>query len=100
MINVSDILYIMGKKNRTIICTINETLETNCTLKYWIQELGKKDFFQVHKSYIVSLRHIKEFDMDCVRLHGSKMSVPVSRRNVSSIKKAFFEYVRTNAKYF
>lgn len=99
LINVSDILYIEVQKNKTLIYTIYEVLETNYTLKYWVRELGTKDFFQVHKSYIVSLRNIKEFDVDCVRLHGTEASVPVSRRNVSSVKKVFFDYVRANAKY-
>lgn len=99
LINISDILYIEVQKNKTLIHTIHEVLETNYTLKYWIRELGTKDFFQVHKSYMVSLRNIKELDVDCVRLHGLEVSVPVSRRNVSSVKKAFFDYVRRNAKY-
>ncbi len=100
LINLSDILYIEARRNKTLIYTIaDEILETNNTLKYWILELGTRDFFQVHKSYIVSLRHIKAFDVDCVQLHGSEVSVPVSRRNVSTIKKAFFDYIRVNAKY-
>lgn len=99
LINVSDILYIEVQKNKTLIYTIYEVLETNYTLKYWVRELSTKDFFQVHKSYIVSLRNIKEFDVDCVRLHGTEVSVPVSRRNVSTLKKVFFDYVRSNAKY-
>lgn len=99
LVNVSDILYVEARKNKTLIYLTNELLETNYTLKYWSQELGINDFFQVHKSYIVSLRNIKEFDVDCVRLHGSEVSVPVSRRNVSVVKKAFFDYVRANAKY-
>ncbi len=99
LINVSDILYIEVRKNKTLIHTIYDVLETNHTLKYWIQELGTKDFFQVHKSYIISLRNIKEFDVDCVRLYGTEVSVPVSRRNISKVKKNFFDYVRANAKY-
>lgn len=99
LINISDILYIEAQKNRTIIYTLNEVLETNCTLKYWIQELGTVEFFRVHKSYIVSLRYIKMFDVDYVTLHGSGVKVPVSRRNVSLVKKAFFDYVKANAKY-
>lgn len=99
LVNISDILYVEARKNKTLIYLTNELLETNYTLKYWSQELGINDFFQVHKSYIVSLRNIKEFDVDCVRLHGSEVSVPVSRRNVSVVKKAFFDYVRANAKY-
>lgn len=99
LINISDILYVEAQKNKTLIYTFNDELETNYTLKYWMQELGSVDFFKVHKSYIVSLRHIKAFDVDCVILHGLGVRIPVSRRNVSLVKKAFFDYVRANAKY-
>lgn len=99
LINISDILYVEAQKNKTLIYTFDDELETNFTLKYWMQELGDVDFFKVHKSYIVSLRHIKAFDVDCVILHGLGVRIPVSRRNTSFVKKAFFDYVRANAKY-
>lgn len=99
LIALSDILYVEARKNKTLIYTSNDVLETNYTLKYWKQKLGTADFFQVHKSYIVSLKQIKMIDADCVTVHGSGVQVPLSRRNVSMVKKAFFDYVRANARY-
>lgn len=92
LLNVADILYIEARKNKTIIYTLDNVFETNCTLKYWKQKLDANDFIQIHKSYIVSLRHIKAFDVDCVWLHASKISVPVSRRNISLVKKRYRDY--------
>ena len=99
LMSLSEILYVEARKNKTIIHTINDRLETNFTLKYWLQQLGTDEFFQVHKSYIVSLRHVKRFDGNGLCLYFSDVKVPVSRRNVSLVKKAFFDYIRTNAKY-
>lgn len=99
LLKLSDILYVEARKNKTMIYTLNDVLETNYTLKYWLRELGIADFFQVHKSYIVSLRHIKMFDVDYIVLHGSDAIVPVSRRKASLVKKAFFDYVKANATY-
>ena len=99
LVNISDILYIEAQKNKTTVFTPDEAIETNYTLKYWLQELGTADFFQVHKSYMVSLRHIKKMDSDCIMLHGTDVSVPVSRRNTGAVKNAFFEYVKINARY-
>lgn len=98
LIHLSDILYIESNKNKTIIHTLNDKLETKYTLKYWLEELENAYFFQVHKSYIVSLRHIEAFDIDYVKLHGTNSKVPVSRRNASAVKKAFFDYVKTNGR--
>ncbi len=99
LVNLSDILYIEAKKNKTVIYTLNEVLETNYTLKYWIKELGSADFFQVHKSFVVSLRHIRNVETENVTLHGTDTRVPVSRRNSSAVKKAFFDYIKMHAKY-
>lgn len=99
LISVSDILFIESRKNKTIIHTLHEVLETNETLKHWLQELGNTGFLQVHKSYVISLRYIKMFETDFVTLHDTQIRIPVSRRNAGMVKKAFFDYVRANAKY-
>lgn len=99
LLNISDIIYVEVQKNKTMIYTLHEVLTTNYTLKYWIQTLGTIDFFQVHKSYIVSLRYIKMFDVDYLILHGTDVKIPVSRRKASLVRKAFFDYVKANAKY-
>lgn len=99
LVNLSDILYIEAQKNKTVVYTSREVVETNYTLKYWLQELGTVDFFQVHKSYIVSLRHIRNVEVNCVSLHGTDVKVPVSRRNASVVKNVFFNYIKMNAKF-
>lgn len=98
LINISNILYVEAKKNKTIIHTIDERIETNHTLKYWIKELGTAHFCQAHKSYLVSLRYIKRVDADSVTLHYTDAEIPVSRRSVASVRKAFFAYIKENAK--
>lgn len=99
LVNLSEILYLKAEKNRTKIYTRYEVFETNFTLKYWWKEFEIFDFFQVHKSYIVSLRHIEKIDIDSLTLHGTETEIPVARRKISTIKKAFFDYIRANAKY-
>lgn len=98
LINISDILYIEAKKNKTILYTIDETIETNNTLKYWIKELGTIHFCQVHKSYLAALRYIKRVDADHITLHYTKEEIPVSRRKAVLVKKAFFSYIKEYAR--
>lgn len=98
LVNIPDILYVEAKKNKTAIYTIDERIETNHTLRHWIKELGEIYFCQVHKSYLVSLRHIKRVDADSITLHYADAVIPVSRRRVAYVRKAFFTYVKENAK--
>lgn len=98
LINIPDILFVEAKKNKTIIHTVDEEMETNHTLKYWIKELGMVHFCQVHKSYLVSFRYIKKIDVDGITLYYTDTEIPVSRRNAALVKKAFFAYIKENAK--
>ena len=96
--NISDILYVEGKKNDTIIHMTDGSIETKKTMKYWLTELGEGQFCQVHKSYLVSLRHIKEVYTDRVTMQYIDDEIPVSRRHAALVKKVFFDYIKSNAK--
>ena len=98
IINISDILYVEGKKNDTIIHMTDGSIETKKTMKYWLTELGEGQFCQVHKSYLVSLRYIKEVYTDRVTMQYIDDEIPVSRRNAALVKKVFFDYIKSNAK--
>ena len=94
----SDIVYIEAQRNRTLLHTEKEILETNETLKYWEQELSIDDFLKVHKSYLVSLRYIRIVDSDGIVLYGTEEKIPVSRRNMVLVKKAFYAYIKDHVK--
>ncbi|MCI6035229.1 MAG: LytTR family DNA-binding domain-containing protein [Firmicutes bacterium] len=94
----SDIVYIEAQRNRTLLHTEKEILETNETLKYWEQELSIDDFLKVHKSYLVSLRYIRIVDSDGIILYGTEEKIPVSRRNMVLVKKAFYAYIKDHVK--
>lgn len=99
VINISEILYIEATKNKTKLHFRTQTIQTNNTLKYWIQELGTMNFFQVHKSYFVSLKYIQKIDDGKIILHYTNVELPISRRKMVAVRNAFFSYIKANAKY-
>ncbi len=98
LINVSDILYIKSKRNKSLVYTLNDVIETNNTLKYWLQKLDDAGFIMVHRTCIVSLRHIMEIDEESVFLSSEYIKVPIARRNIGMVKKSFLEYVKKNSR--
>ena len=98
MINLSDIYYIKSNRNKTIIRLKDNSLEVNKTLKQWLDELGTTQFYKVHKSYIVAFRYIKKIDFDVIILADLDEEIRISRRSIATVKKAFFSYVRENAR--
>lgn len=97
MLNIADIVCIEAFGDGTYIYTKNDVLICKKTLRQWIAELGTDNFFQVHKSFVVSLKYIVKIEKDELEASYLSSPVPVSRRNRNALRTAFFEYVKNNA---
>jgi len=87
-IYVKDILYIEGLKNYVAIHLVENQIITNNTLKNIENLLPKSEFIKTHKSFIVSLRHIKKTD---------SLSVYINNRDIpigDTYKKELFEIIQ------
>ena len=93
-----DIFYLKADGNNTIIRLEKEKITTGKTLKSFLDELGTSMFYQVHKSYVVSFKHMKIIDGDTIYFQGIEDEIPVARRRIPAVKKAFYSFVRENAK--
>lgn len=98
LVNISDIVYIKSVKKSTILYLIDKQVKTKYTLKYWMEILPENEFCQVHKTFIVSLNHIRQVGMDEVILNGTDCCVPLSRRRHNIVKQRFHEYISQNAR--
>ncbi|WP_075343217.1 LytR/AlgR family response regulator transcription factor [Tenacibaculum agarivorans] len=83
-----DIIYIESLKNYVSIHLENDEIITYNTLKHFQNELSKKKFIKIHKSYIVALPHILKTDSLTVYLSNSK-NLPIG----DTYKKDFFETI-------
>lgn len=61
-------------------------VEIRHTLKDAMDRLPERYFMQVHKSYIVSLQHVRTLGPDFVRVYGADGIVPVSRNHRETLK--------------
>lgn len=97
---LTDIVYLEAYGDGTYIYDKNgNTYDTDCTLKYWKETIGTEHFFQVHKSYIVSLLHISHISKDgTIMLNGYSKELSISRRNYVAFKNAFFDYIKKYAR--
>lgn len=95
--DIKDIMYVRADRKSTVLHFENEEIETGYPLKYWMEELGGFDFCQTHKSYLVSVRHIKQVLPEGVMLKITEEIIPLSRRKYSTVKNAFFRYIEEHA---
>lgn len=99
IIDLKDLVCIEAFGDGAFLYTVNDVIESNRSLKYWLTRLGNEHFSQVHKSYAVSLAHVISIENSSVHLHNMKDTVPVSRRNAVRFKKDFYEYIKHHSKY-
>lgn len=93
VINCDDIIFIAAQERKTVLKLYHDFAPSLYTLKELYSRLNKRDFIQVHRSYIVNIKYIKEI---VTWFHGSymlmmddaqKSEVPVSRNFIKNLKQ-------------
>lgn len=82
-VDFGDIVYIEGMENYVAIHTVNGRLITLMTMKSMEENLPKKDFLRVHKTYIISRAKVQAIIGNEIDMGISK--VPLSRVRRSEI---------------
>lgn len=92
----SDIVYITTEERKAVIITRQKKYYTNKKLSYWKEKLKDYDYFaQPHYSYLVNLRYVSDFNKTQlnIKVDLKTETLPISRRNYSNFKKAYFAYI-------
>lgn len=74
-VNFADIIYIEGMKDYLKICTSTSNIVTLQTMNEMEKMLPPQQFIRVHKSYIVSLKHIRSIYGN--NIETEKLTIPV-----------------------
>lgn len=82
-----EICYIEGLKNYVAIHLLKELVITYNSLKRIQEDLPSTEFIQIHKSYIVSLRHIEK--TDSLSVYVNNKALPIG----DTYKQEFFNAV-------
>ena len=80
-INYDDLLYIEGQHEYVTFHTTQRRITALFALKDLEELLPKNRFVRVHKSYIVSFKHIQDLDKSDVTVAGNKVPVGASYRD-------------------
>ena len=81
-INYDDLLFIEGQHEYVTFHTTQRRITALFALKDLEEILPKDKFVRVHKSYIVSFKHIQDLDKSDVTVAGNKVPVGASYRDM------------------
>ncbi|MGN0046923.1 MAG: LytR/AlgR family response regulator transcription factor [Eggerthellaceae bacterium] len=93
LINIDTIRYVMARDDYAYLQTDTDRYFSTGSLAQLEKRLDGHGFFRVHRGYLVNLAMVKEVESVSggtllLTLDGIEDKVPVSRRRVSSLKKA------------
>ena len=92
-----DIVYAESKAHNVIIHTEDGSYETRLTLKELLNELGDKEFMQIHRSYVVSMRCVsglkarQPYEIE-LTLHQKRVHISIGRTFIDSVKMAYANF--------
>lgn len=91
-INANEILYVETMSHKTKVVTTKNIYYSSNLIDYWNKTLTHSSFFRIHKSYIVNLDYVNEYQRAEVKLTNGEI-IPVSYRTQSNFRKYFLEYL-------
>ncbi|WP_405206408.1 LytR/AlgR family response regulator transcription factor [Aquimarina sp. LLG6339-5] len=84
---LEDIIYIESLKNYIAIHLQDQQIITYNTLKHFKETLPSSSFIQIHKSYIISIKHIDKINNDAIWIHNKELPIG------NTYRKSFFETI-------
>ncbi|MBN1158981.1 MAG: response regulator transcription factor [Bacteroidales bacterium] len=80
-INYDDLIYMEGQRAYVTFHTKERKITALITLRELEDTLPKNLFVRIHKSFIVSVKHIDSLEGNLLEIHGKKLSVGTSYRD-------------------
>lgn len=94
-IPVSDIICLETQGRKLLLHTPEKDFESVHNMQFWTDTLPKSCFFQSHRSFLVNLAHVSEFDHSLIRLANHRFEAYLTRRKYTEFKEAYFLYLES-----
>lgn len=91
----SEIILIESMGRIIIIHTLSRELITKQNMEHWNRTLNMPCFFQTHRSFIVNMKYVTNFNHSLIHLYDNQYTAYLSRRKYSGFKNAYFLYLES-----
>ena len=91
----SEIIFIEAMKRTITIHTLIRDFIARQNMEYWNRTLNMPCFFQSHRSYIVNMKYVTDFDHSLIHLYNDQYTAYLTKRKYSEFKSAYFLYLES-----
>lgn len=92
-----EIICIEAKDRHVYVHTTLGSYETIRHMDYWVKTLSKNYFFQTHRSYLVNMQHVTDFDHTLVHLYKGQLTAYLTRRKYTQFKDQYLLFLESNS---
>ena len=94
-VSTSDIICVEAQMRKVIIHTTSKDYFSTQNMQYWIDTLAEPCFFQSHRSFIVNLEHITDFNNSVIHLYNKQFTAYLTRRKYTEFKAVYLLYLES-----
>lgn len=88
-INISDIIYCETYNRYTKVVTTEIEIISSYNIGKYYETLTQDFFYQLHRSFIVNLNHIKRYDTVGIVVMNNGTEIPISKKNKDDFLRMF-----------
>lgn len=92
---MTDIVCVETRDRKVFLHTIKGEFVSVRNMDYWLEQLDRGCFFRTHRSFIVNMKYVKEFDKTLVRFENSDLIAYLTRRKYKQFKDAYLLYMES-----
>lgn len=92
-VDAADIILIETQNRKVLVHTTADTYESIQPMRAWTEALSVPCFFQPHKSFLVNLGHVTDFDHTLITLDHGAYHAYLTRRRYTQFKNAYLLYL-------
>lgn len=94
-LSASAVIAIEAQARKVIVHTTLCDFESVHNMQYWLKLLPKNCFFQTHRSFIINLEHVTDFDHALVNMADNQIHAYLTKRKYRAFKEAYLLYLES-----
>ena len=91
----SDIICIEAQMKKVIVHTIAQDYDSIQNIQYWANILKEHCFFQSHRSFIVNLAYVTNFNNTIIHLYNNQFTAYLTRRKYTEFKSNYLLFLES-----
>lgn len=94
-VHASNIVSVEARNRKVILHTAASDYESIHNIQYWKEKLNMNCFIQTHRSFIINMKHVSDFDHTLIYLCNRQFVAYLTRRKYTQFKEAYLLYLES-----